>query len=58
MKYVYSDTDRRATAIRCTFVAAGINVAMIIVVNGFSTMLNTAFESVNPLFVSVCGHFF
>lgn len=57
MKYIYSNSDRRATAIRCTFVAAGINVAVIIAANGISTILNTAFSSVSPLFESVCTRF-
>ena len=55
MKYIHSDSDQRAIVpIRCTFVAAGINVAVIVAANGMGTILNTAFSSVNPLFESVC----
>jgi len=58
MKYIYSNSDQRAiTAIRCTFVAAGINVAVIVAANGIGTILNTAFSSVSPLFESVCTRF-
>jgi Flp pilus assembly pilin Flp len=58
MKYIYSSSDYRTiTNIRCTLVAGGISVAMIIAVNGLSTILNTAFLAVTPLFESVCARF-
>ena len=57
MKYIYSSSDQRVTAIRCTFVAVGINVAVIVATNGIGTILNTAFSSVSPLFESVCTRF-
>jgi Flp pilus assembly pilin Flp len=56
MKYIYSSSDYRAiTNIRCTLVAGGISVAMIIAVNGLGTIFNAAFLVVTPLFESVCA---
>jgi Flp pilus assembly pilin Flp len=56
MKYIYSSFDYRAIInIRCTLVAGGISVAMIIAVNGLSTIFNAAFLAVTPLFESVCA---
>ena len=57
MKYIPSDSDRRAKVIVCTFFAAGINVAIMIAINGLGTILNNAFSSVSPLFESVCTRF-
>lgn len=61
MKYMDSSSlvDRRATAtIECTLVAAGINVAIIVAINGLDTILNTAFSSVSPLIEAVCTRFY
>lgn len=57
MKYIHSKSDRAIARIRGTLVAAGINVAIIIAVNGLGTIFNTAFSSVSPLFESVCTRF-
>ncbi len=58
MKYIYPSSDYRAiTNIGYTLVAAGINVAVIVAIDGFSAILNTAFSSVNPLLESACGRF-
>jgi len=58
MKYVYSSSDQRALgSIKCALLAAGINVAIIVAMNGFSTTLDRAFSSVNSLFESVCTRF-
>jgi len=58
MKYIYLSYDYRAiTNIGYTLVAAGINVAVIVAINGFNTILNTAFSSMNPLLESACSQF-
>ena len=58
MKYIYTRSDYRAiTNIGYTLVAAGINVTVIVAIDGFSAILNTAFSSVNPLLESACGRF-
>jgi len=42
MKYIYLSCDYRAiTNIGYTLVAAGINVAVIVAINGLNTILNT-----------------
>ena len=49
MKYIRCDSDRRTIrAIECTLVAAGINVTIVIAINGLGTILNGAFLSVSP----------
>jgi Flp pilus assembly pilin Flp len=58
MKYITCDSDRRTTrAIECTFVAAGINVTILVVINGLGTILNGAFLSVSPFLESVLLRF-
>jgi Flp pilus assembly pilin Flp len=57
MKYILSESEQQATALTHVLVAAGINVAIIVAVNGFGTMVNAAFSSVAPLVDSVCTRF-
>jgi len=58
MKYILSESEQRATpALTHVLVAAGINVAIIVAVNGLGTMVNAAFSSVSPLVESVCTRF-
>jgi hypothetical protein len=57
LKYIHSDPDRRAKVFACTFVAAGINFAIIVAVNGLGTILNNAFSSASALLVSACTRF-
>jgi len=57
MKYIHSDSDRRAKVFACTFVAAGINFAIIVAVNGLGTILNNAFSSASALLESTCTRF-
>jgi len=58
MKYIACDSDRRTSrAIECTFVAAGINVTILVAMNGFGTILNGAFLFVSPFLESVLLRF-
>ncbi len=58
MKYIPCDPDQRATrVIECTLVAAGINVTIVIAINGLGTILNGAFLSVSPFLESVLLRF-
>ncbi len=60
MRYIYSNsvTDRPGiAAIEYTVLAMGINLAIIVAVNGLGKVLDTAFSSVNPLLESVCTRF-
>jgi Flp pilus assembly pilin Flp len=57
MKYILSKSEQQATAFTHVLVAAGINVAIIVAVNGLGTMVNAAFSSVTPLVESVCTGF-
>lgn len=45
--YRFLDDDRAATAIEYGLIAAGIAVAIIAVVQGLGTQLNTTFSSVS-----------
>ena len=57
MRYIYSNsvTDRPGiAAIEYTVLAMGINLAIIVAVNGLGKV---AFSSVNPLLESVCTRF-
>jgi len=57
MQYIYSNSNPAIVYIRGTLVAAGINVAILVAVNGLGAIFNTAFLSVSPLFESVCTRF-
>ncbi len=58
MKYIRCDSDRRTSrAIECTLVAAGINVTIVIAINGLGTILSGAFLSVSPFLESVLLRF-
>ena len=57
MKYIYSTPTSALTTLRSTLAAAGISIAIIVAVNGFRTILDTAFSSVTPLFGSACTRF-
>lgn len=45
--YRFLDDDRAATAIEYGLIAAGISVAIIAVVQGLGTQLNTTFSSIS-----------
>lgn len=57
MRYISSSADRRTHAFSCTLVAAGINVTLVVAINGLGTILNDAFLAVTPLLESIYTRF-